>query len=83
MQEGEALIQITVAGGGYTIPGFGMTSIAGMGQQGSNQAEERIQWREKTGRKSGRIFKSDEEKTLKIVGQRCKICGYIEFYAKE
>ena len=82
MQEGEAFTPITVSGS-TQIPGFAMSTMPGMNFPGNNTTEERIQWREKTGRKTGRFFKSDEEKTIKIIGQRCKVCGYIEFYARE
>ncbi len=40
-------------------------------------------WEEKTGRKTGIIFKGDEKITLMIHGLRCSLCGYIEMYAME
>lgn len=39
-------------------------------------------WEEKTGEKKGFIFKRDEVKTVKIIGYRCKLCNFIELYAK-
>lgn len=80
MQEGKPFTQVYVSGGN-TYQGFGMMGIPGMNLTGS-EATEDIQWREKTGRKIGLLIKNDEEKTMKIIGLRCKICGYIEFYAQ-
>jgi len=40
-------------------------------------------WEEKTGEKTGLIFKKDETKQLGISGLRCTICNYIELYAAE
>jgi hypothetical protein len=39
-------------------------------------------WEEKTGEKTGFIFKRDEVKTMRIVGCRCKLCNFIELWAK-
>jgi predicted nucleic-acid-binding Zn-ribbon protein len=39
-------------------------------------------WEEKTGKKTGLIFKSEEKRSLNIKGSRCSLCGYIEFYAE-
>jgi hypothetical protein len=38
-------------------------------------------WEEKTGEKTGFIFKRDEVIEMKIHGYRCRICNYIEIYA--
>jgi len=40
------------------------------------------QWEEKTGEKTGFIFKRDEVKKRNIIGYRCKLCNFIELYAK-
>lgn len=40
------------------------------------------EWEEKTGEKTGFIFKRDEVKRMKIGGYRCRLCNFIEFYAK-
>jgi uncharacterized OB-fold protein len=45
--------------------------------------EQKILWREKTGSKTGWLMKSDEQKTMRILGRRCIKCGYIELYARE
>ena len=39
-------------------------------------------WEEKTGERTGFIFKRDEVKRMKIIGYRCKLCNFIELYAK-
>ena len=39
-------------------------------------------WEEKTGEKTGLIFKRDEVKQMKLDGYRCTLCNYIEIYAK-
>lgn len=39
-------------------------------------------WEEKTGEKTGFIFKREETKKMNIMGYRCKLCNYIELYAK-
>jgi hypothetical protein len=46
-------------------------------------ATSRAYWEEKTGRKVGIIIKQDEKIRLKVRGQRCVLCGYIELYATE
>lgn len=38
-------------------------------------------WEEKTGEKTGLIFKRDEIIQLKMGGYRCRLCYYIEIYA--
>ena len=39
-------------------------------------------WEEKTGKRTGFIFKRDEVKQMKTMGYRCKLCNFIELYAK-
>ena len=39
-------------------------------------------WEEKTGEKTGFIFKRDEVKQMRVVGHRCSLCNFIEFYAR-
>ena len=39
-------------------------------------------WEEKTGERTGLIFKRDEVKQMKLDGYRCSLCNYIEIYAK-
>jgi len=43
----------------------------------------RLQWEEKTGGKTGFIFKRDEKRHMRINGRRCTNCNYIELYAVE
>jgi len=43
----------------------------------------RIRWEERTGEKTGLIFKRDETRRMTVAGLRCTICGYIELYAQE
>jgi hypothetical protein len=75
--------------GGQIATGFGMMTVPGMGipslgyGAGETTAEQKIQWREKTGQKTGWLIKSDEEKTMTISGLRCEKCGHIELYAHE
>jgi hypothetical protein len=40
------------------------------------------QWEELTGEKTGFIFKRDEIKKMRIAGYRCKLCNFIELWAK-
>ena len=87
MHEGEALTRVTSIGG---QPSSGMMSMPGMMSipqmglpSGEKTSEESILWREKTGKKTGWLMKSDEHKTMKISGRRCMKCGYIELYAHE
>jgi predicted nucleic-acid-binding Zn-ribbon protein len=39
-------------------------------------------WEERTGEKKGFIIKRPEVKKMKVVGHRCSLCNFIEFYAK-
>jgi len=43
----------------------------------------KIYWEERTGEKTGFIFKRDETRTMTVAGLRCTICGFIELYAHE
>ena len=83
MREGEAFTRLTPLGG-QLYPGFSMAGMTGWGvTSGEAPGEQRVLWREKTGAKTGWIMKSDEEKTMKILGRRCTKCGYVELYAQE
>jgi len=84
-REGEAVVNLTPSRG--RIP-----SVLGMGRLGMPQvaiptgettSQEKMLWREKTGSKTGWFMRSDEEKTMKIHGRRCTVCGHIELYARE
>jgi len=86
MREGEAFVRVITFGAQVMSPltSLGTMGMPGMGvPTGETKSEENILWREKTGRKTGWLTKSDEEKTMKIKGRRCIKCGYIEFYAQE
>ena len=58
------------------MPGFDLAT-------GERTSENNVLWREKTGAKTGRFIKSDEQITMKVSGRRCIKCGLIEFYAQE
>ncbi len=58
---------------------FGMQGLRGMSQSVTSS----VFWEEKTGAKTGLIFKRDETKRMEIHGLRCTICGYVELYARE
>jgi hypothetical protein len=87
VRDGEALVRVATANslgtpfglsyglGGMSVPGFELPT--------DRMSEPTILWREKTGAKTGRIIRSDEQKTMKISGRRCLACGYIEFYAQD
>lgn len=89
MREGRAFVEIVNPGiqNAPSFPGLGgMTGFPGMGMgtvTDLTTTKVMIQWWEKTGRKTGLILKSDEEKTMKISGLRCIKCGFVEFYVKE
>jgi hypothetical protein len=79
MVEGEVYVNVPapanpMIGGMMSMPGMSMGSLGG-------SMEEGLMWREKTGEKTGLLFKSDEMRTLTIRGLRCTGCGLIEFYA--
>lgn len=63
-------------------PAYGMYPGLGVPAVPSNQ-ESRLRWREKTGATTGRFFRSEEEKDLRISARRCVSCGYIELYVIE
>ena len=82
MREGEAFVRVSVSG--VQTSNFDMMSMPGMNvRSGDMMGDEEILWREKTGRKTGWLIKSDEEKTMKISGFRCIKCGYVELYCRE
>ena len=58
-----------------SIPGTTMPTGSGR----MHDAE--MTWKEKTGEKTGWIFKRDKEIIKKVTGYRCTRCGYIELYA--
>ncbi len=81
MREGEAFVPISIPS---TAPSLGMSGMPGMGMPSMSvpsveTTTERVMWREKTEHKG--LLKKSEETTLKISGQRCLNCGYIELYA--
>ncbi|MGD2141915.1 MAG: hypothetical protein PVH79_00365 [Candidatus Bathyarchaeota archaeon] len=39
-------------------------------------------WEEKTGEKTGLIFKKDKVRQMRIRAQRCTVCNYVELYAQ-
>jgi predicted nucleic-acid-binding Zn-ribbon protein len=39
-------------------------------------------WEEKTGNKTGFIFKRDEVREMGLKGYRCSNCNYVELYAR-
>lgn len=40
-------------------------------------------WEEKTGEKTGFIFKREGKRRMGLAGHRCTICNYIELFAQE
>lgn len=86
MREGDAFVRVTIPGS-QASSGLGMTSMTGLPGIGLPTAEatseERLLWRERTGRKTGWLMKSEEMKSMKISGRRCTACGYIELHAQE
>jgi len=59
-------------------PGFSRGGLPPMMEDYSTEPH----WKEKTGEKTGFIFKRDEVKQMKIIGYRCKLCNFIELYAE-
>jgi predicted nucleic-acid-binding Zn-ribbon protein len=59
--------------------GLSMGGLSRMTSEESRSAH----WEEKTGKKTGLIFKSDETRQMRLKGLRCTACGYIELYARE
>lgn len=64
-----------------------MMGMADFPMQGINRMSQSVTssvfWEEKTGAKTGLIFKRDETKRMGLHGLRCTVCGYIELYAEE
>ncbi len=60
-------------------PGFGMGGLPTMAQEVTSEPR----WEEKTGEKTGFIFKRDEVQQRKLDGYRCKLCNYLELYVLE
>ena len=86
MREGEALVHVTSMGSlvGASSSGFGVIPMPAFDMAtGERTSENSILWREKTGAKTGRFIKSDEQLTMKVSGRRCIKCGYIELYAQQ
>lgn len=86
MREGEALSPTAPFAGQPYLPtsGFMVAGMTGLGAaETGTLGEQKILWREKTGSKTGWLMKSDEQKTMRILGRRCIKCGYIELYARE
>jgi len=67
--------------------GSPMMGMADFPMQGINRMSQSVTssvfWEEKTGAKTGLIFKRDETKRMELHGLRCTVCGYIELYAQE
>jgi predicted nucleic-acid-binding Zn-ribbon protein len=83
MIQGEAYVDINTSPAHNPMSGI-MPTMSGMNLGYSENArEERIKWHEKTGKKKGFLIKSDEIRTMIVIGRRCLECGYIEFYAQE
>ena len=82
MGNGGLFVQVTTSSG-QTMTGIGAIGMPGMGIPSSQiTVDEPMTWREKTGQRTGLIIKSDEVKTMKVRGQRCLSCGYIELYTQ-
>ena len=83
MREGEVFVTITTpslqASTGFGMMGIPRTVFPSV----ETTREEKIQWQEKTGRKTGLLKKSEEEQIMKVSGRRCIRSGYIELYAQE
>jgi len=60
-------------------PGFDMGGIPRIAEAISTSPR----WEEKTGKKTGLIFKRDETRKMMMAGRRCTLCNYIELYALE
>jgi len=86
VREGEAFVQVTSTGSlvGASSSGFGVIPMPAFDMPtGERTSENTVLWREKTGAKTGRFIKSDEQLTMKVSGRRCIKCGYIELYAQQ
>jgi hypothetical protein len=83
MREGNALVTVKVPIERGSIGGGIISVQGGVMPGGETIREERVLWREKTGKETGWILKRGETKTMKVKGKRCIECGFIEFYAME
>ncbi|MFB0543152.1 MAG: PF20097 family protein [Candidatus Bathyarchaeia archaeon] len=59
--------------------GFPMNNV----QMVVNEVQRNAFWEEKTGKKTGLIFKNEETKQMRLTGFRCTLCNYIELYTSE
>ena len=81
MIQGEVFIEVTNSSGSSMGGMISPMSGINLGNIGMMK-EERIKWREKTGKKKGFLIKSDEVHTTAVTGRRCMKCGYIELYVR-
>jgi hypothetical protein len=82
MREGEVFVTVTTPS--VQSSTFGMMDMLGTVFPGVEMTrDEKIRWREKTGRKTGPLKKGEDERIMKTSGRRCMKCGYIELYAQE
>ncbi|UCD43793.1 MAG: hypothetical protein JSV27_06450 [Candidatus Bathyarchaeota archaeon] len=65
-------VQSNMPFSGIPVPEFSTT-------QGVNET---IFWEEKTGKKTGIIFKRDETRRMGLRGFRCTLCNYVELFTK-
>lgn len=84
MVDGKVNYEVTQTSGQQSMSmmpfsGIGMPQVGGM----TETYVESAFWEEKTGEKKGIIFKREETKRIKLVGHRCKLCGFVELYAVE
>jgi len=81
---GEAFVSVSATSGLMSgVPGIGTLPMPGLNVPAQTMSENALQWRERTGAKTGWLIKSDEEKMMKLSGSRCTKCGYVEFNAHE
>ncbi|UCH57102.1 MAG: hypothetical protein JSV18_07145 [Candidatus Bathyarchaeota archaeon] len=59
-------------------PGVSMGSLPPVVEEVSTEAH----WEEKTGKKTGFIFKTDEIRRMRLEGYRCRLCNYVEIYTR-
>jgi hypothetical protein len=64
-----------------TMPTVGF-SMEGFGRMVDSVTNSTF-WEEKTGGRTGLIFKRDETRKMRLNGHRCTLCGYVELYAEE
>jgi len=81
--EGEAFVHLTASPG--RVPSvFGMMGVPRFGvMSGETASEQKMQWREKARSRTAWLTRSNGEKTMRIFGRRCTVCGHIEFYARD